>query len=195
LDTAGVFVSDAGANLLTIDSWEKLVLLSMTGNLLYLALSLHPSSPHQAIPRPPAPVARTDQTIPNPKLRIDLLAALQAQKGVTAMRNLFQFAATEVKETLKQTSPERKITPNPVMTAPDLQQPIPIPFQFYGYTSSIIKHRPKRAFFLEGDAIYIAAEGELIKNRYRVIHVGVNAAAIEDITNKIQHALPLIDSL
>ncbi len=167
----------------------------MTGNLLYLALSLHPSTPHQAIPRPPAPEARTDQAIPNPKLRIDLLAALQGQEGVRAMRNLFQFAAAEVKETVKQTSPEWKITPNTVTTPPDMQQPIPIPFQFYGYTSSIIKHRPKRAFFLEGDTIYIAAESELIKNRYRVIHVGGNAAVIEDITNKIQQALPLIDSL
>ncbi len=60
---------------------------------------------------------------------------------------------------------------------------------------SIVKQWPKRAFFLEGDAIYIAAEGELINSRYKVIYVGVNSAVVEDTSNRSQQALPLVESI
>ncbi len=59
----------------------------------------------------------------------------------------------------------------------------------------MVKQWGKRAFFLEGDSIYIAAEGDLIKSRYKVIYVGVNSAVIEDTSNKTQHALPLVESM
>ena len=38
----------------------------------------------------------------------------------------------------------------------------------------------KRAFFLDGDDIFVAAEGELVKKRYRVVQIGVNSVIMED---------------
>ena len=38
----------------------------------------------------------------------------------------------------------------------------------------------KRAFFLEGDEIVMAGEGDMIKKRYKIIRIGVNSAEVED---------------
>ncbi len=140
---------------------------------------------------------RIDPVILDPKLRVDLLASLQAVEVRDGGRDLFQFPATEVKGAVKSTARERTIAPSPATQsskALDVQQPTPIPFRFYGYTT-MAKQWPKRAFFLEGDAIYIAKEGELIKNRYKVIHIGVNSAVVDDTFNKNQQALPLVESI
>ena len=164
----------------------------VAGSLLYIDLSS--SAPARLVPKTMRSEERIDHPITDPKLRIDLLAALKTVKVRGGGRDLFQFVATEAKYAEK---PERKITlsptPQPAKTA-DVQQPTPFPFRFYGYTS-IVKQWPKRAFFLEGDTIYIAADGDLIKSRYKLIYVGVNSAVIEDTSNKNQQALLLVESI
>ncbi len=178
-----------------INSRKKVVVLGVVwlvaGSLLYIDLSEHSSV------RPILAVRseeRIDETIADPKLRIGLLATLQTVKVLGDGRDLFQFVATEANKAVQT---ERRIVPNPTtqpIKPPDVQQPPPTPFRFYGYTS-IVKQWPKRAFFLEGDAIYIAVESDLIKSRYKVIYVGVNSAVVEDTSNKSQQALPLVDSI
>jgi hypothetical protein len=49
----------------------------------------------------------------------------------------------------------------------------------------------KRAFFAEGDDIFIATEGELVKKRYRIVRIGVNSVVVEDMQFKNQQTLPL----
>ena len=52
----------------------------------------------------------------------------------------------------------------------------------------------KRAFFLDGDEILVAAEGETLKrNRYRVVHIGVNSVEMEDTQFKQTQKLPLAE--
>ena len=167
----------------------------VAGSLLYVDLSSHSSHPRSAlVPLATRSQERIYQAITDPKLRVDLLATLQTVKVLGAGRDLFQFVTTEAK---KAATLENKVTPSPTpqqSKAPNVQQPAPFPFRFYGYTS-MVKQWPKRAFFLEGDVIYIAAEGELIRSRYKVIYVGVNSAVIEDTSNKSQQALPLVESI
>ena len=162
---------------------------------MYFDLSMHSSGPSRSeVPSATGSEKRIDQAITDPKLRIDQLVTLQTVKVPGGGRDLFQFVTAETK---KAATPENKITPNPApqpSKAPNVQQPTPIPFRFYGYTS-LVKQWPKRAFFLEGDAIYIAAEGELINSRYKVIYVGVNSAVLEDTSNRSQQALPLVESI
>lgn len=68
--------------------------------------------------------------------------------------------------------------------------PPPIPLKFYGFTN-VVRQGQKRAFFLEGEDIFVAGEGEMIKNRYKVVRIGVNSAVVEDTSNKNQQTLPL----
>jgi hypothetical protein len=71
--------------------------------------------------------------------------------------------------------------------------PPPIPLKFYGFVFSQ-RQGAKRAFFMEGEDIYIAGEGETMKSgKYRLVKIGVNSATVEDTSNKNQQALPLVE--
>ena len=49
-----------------------------------------------------------------------------------------------------------------------------------------------RAFFLDGEEIFVAAEGELIKKRYRVVQIDTNSVIMEDTEYKNnRQTLPL----
>ena len=55
----------------------------------------------------------------------------------------------------------------------------------------------KGAFFLEsdGNTFHIAAENELVQNRYKIVRIGVNSAVVEDTKDKHQQTLPLVEEL
>jgi len=68
--------------------------------------------------------------------------------------------------------------------------PPAIKLKFYGYISPVRSQR-KRAFFLDGEDIFVAAEGELIRKRYKVVRIGVNSAVVEDVQHKHRQTLKL----
>ena len=49
----------------------------------------------------------------------------------------------------------------------------------------------KRAFFLDGDDVQIAGENETIRNRYKVVKIGVNSVVMQDTSDKHEQTLPL----
>lgn len=139
---------------------------------------------------------RVDPTTADPTLRLDLLAKVQGVNLEGGERNLFQFGAVPMPKT-----PEPKIipkssqTPAPVEAAKPAEPPPPppppsIPLKFYGYASD---SRPgvKRAFFLQGDEIVVAGEGELIQKRYKVVRIGISSCVVEDTQFKHEQTLPL----
>ncbi|MGE5648351.1 MAG: hypothetical protein ACM336_21440 [Acidobacteriota bacterium] len=145
---------------------------------------------------------RPDPASIDPTLRLDLLAKVQSVNLEGGTRNLFQFGASPMPRT-----PEPKIVPRPggafhpgmpgglaqnaATGEPVKAAPPPIPLRFYGYSSQS-KHGEKRAFFLaDGDEIVVAAEGELIKGRYKVVRIDVNSALVEDVQFKNQQTLTL----
>jgi hypothetical protein len=79
--------------------------------------------------------------------------------------------------------------PPPTPAAP---QAPPITLKYYGYTSARGDNR-KHAFFLDGDDILVAAEGETVKKRYRVVRIGVNSVVMEDTQFKHEQTLPLAE--
>ena len=52
-------------------------------------------------------------------------------------------------------------------------------------------HGAKRAFFMDGDDIIVATEGQLIHNRYRVVRIGPSSCTVEDTQFKHEEPLPL----
>ncbi len=75
---------------------------------------------------------------------------------------------------------------------PPAPAPPPIPLKFYGFST---RSGAKRAFFLDGDEIDVAGENEVIKNRYKVIRIGINSVEMEDLNFKHQQTLPLVAEL
>ena len=86
--------------------------------------------------------------------------------------------------------PEEKGQPPP----PAKPAPPPIPLKFYGYVGGP-QSGVRRAFFLDGDDIFVAGENEMIRNRYKIIRIGVNSAVVEDTSNKNQQTLQLVEEL
>jgi len=144
------------------------------------------------------PEDRIDPMTIDPILRLDLLAKVQAVELAGGSRNLFQFSTQPVKaEALK--GPEPKIIPNPVAKAADdpakpaaPPPPPPINLKYYGFSTPRINGR-KMAFFLDGDEISVAGEGDTVKKRYRVVRIGVNSVVMEDTESKRQQSLPLTE--
>ena len=83
------------------------------------------------------------------------------------------------------------VMPKPPEPPPEPKAP-PIPLKFYGFVNKT-KVGDKRAFFLDGEDIVIAAEGDTIKKRYKIVRIGVNSAVVEDTEFKSnnQQTLPL----
>jgi hypothetical protein len=137
---------------------------------------------------------QVDPTSVDPTLRLDLLAKVQAVTLQGGERNLFQFGAAPMPKT-----PEPKVIPKPVEAQPAAEAkpaepvkppPPPIPLKFYGYTSQP-REGQKKAFFLDGEEIVVAGEGEVVRKRYKVVRIGINSVVVEDTEHKHQQTLPL----
>ncbi len=151
--------------------------------------------------RSPRPEDRPDPAKIDPTLRLDLLAKVQGVALEGGSRNLFQFGAAPPPASAAGPIPkEKKIAVNnlpPVVAAPPSGPPAPpppplIPLKYYGYTNAKGDPR-KKAFFLDGEDIIVAREGETIKSRYKVVHVGVNSVEVEDTQFKNKQTLPLAE--
>ena len=148
--------------------------------------------------KPKRPEDRVDPMSIDPTLRIDLLAKVQAVNIEGGRRNLFSVGAAPLPpeptvavkggtQTATVMGPQPPPAPPAPPTAPP---PPPITLKYYGYSSARADNR-KHAFFLDGDDILVAAEGETVKKRYRVVRIGVNSVVMEDTQFKHEQTLPL----
>jgi len=136
----------------------------------------------------------------DPTLRLDLLAKLKTVNVEGGTRSLFEIGAAPPAEAINVKEPEKiaiarkfvgPVMPKAAEPAPDPKAP-PIPLKFYGFVNKT-KVGDKRAFFLDGEDIVIAGEGDTIKKRYKIVRIGVNSAVVEDteFKNNNQQTLPL----
>jgi len=138
----------------------------------------------------------------DPTLHLNLLAKLQDVKVEGVGRSLFEIGAApvavvanepaKIKPKFEPSGPKQPPPPTP--PPPEVKARAPqIPLKFYGFVNPS-RTDIKRAFFLDGEDIIIAAEGELVKKRYKILRIGVNSAVVEDTTFKgdnTQQTLPL----
>ena len=116
----------------------------------------------------------------DPTLRLDLLKTSEATEYKGSGRNIFaEYAAP---------APLPKPIPDP-RTDNRPPSPPPIPLKFYGFASK--PGEPKKIFLSSGDDVFIAAEGEIVNRRYRVLRIGVNSVEIEDVLSNNRQTIPL----
>src|ERR1022692_5242369 len=162
-----------------------------------LATSSRSSEEFRPSLKPKRPEDRVDPMSIDPTLRLDPLAKVQAVNIEGGRRNLFQVGAPplppEPTVTMKQDAQVAQmgpqLPPGPPPAPPPPQAP-PITLKYYGYSSARGDNR-KHAFFLDGEDILVAAEGETVKKRYRVVRIGVNSVVMEDTQFKHEQTLPL----
>jgi len=149
--------------------------------------------------RPSLKIKDVEPSNIDPTLHLDLLAKLKTVSVDPSSRSLFEIGAAPAAEiALKEPAKiviarpfVGPLPPKPVEPPVEAKAP-PIPLKFYGFVNKS-KVGDKRAFFLDGEDIVIAAEGETIKKRYKIVRIGINSAVVEDTQFKgnNQQTLPL----
>jgi len=137
----------------------------------------------------------------DPTLRFDLLKHVQSVGREGGQRNLFQF--TTAPPPPAPSVPAPKIVPKTPQQIAQQQAeqaqaaaqgkapPPPINLKFYGYLSARAEGH-KRAFLLDGDDIFVAEEGDIVKKRYKIVRIGVNSIVVEDMQSSNTQTLPLL---
>jgi hypothetical protein len=147
-----------------------------------------------------------DPSTIDPKLRLDLLVKVRSVDVGPAVRNLFAWGPAAPPVLPPGVKDPHPIVPKPISpsapgeasVAGSSPPPPPITLKYYGYTAQRSDGH-KRAFFSEGDCsgnvptaecdIFVAAEGDLILKRYKVVRIGVSSAEVED--TQFNHTQPL----
>ena len=93
----------------------------------------------------------------------------------------------------KPIAPVRTSTGPPVAVQPSgPPPPPPIDLKFFGTSTNQAGRR--QAFLLHGDDVFLAADGDIVQRKYKVITVGPRSVQIEDLTNNNKQTLPLLTS-
>lgn len=132
----------------------------------------------------------------DPTLRLDLLERLKNAKFTGAARSLFEPGPAEIPPQLAQ---KVTVMPGPrpgaapaAMPGPAAPAgPPPITLKFYGFAAPPTSNGARRGFFLDGDEVLIANEGDTIKGRYHIVSLQPKAAEVEDLTTKSKQSLPI----
>lgn len=134
----------------------------------------------------------------DPILRLDLLDRLAKVELPAANRNLFESGPSEA-AMLQAAVPNRVIPLKPVaaIAPPTVVMPGPvtpqlnIPLKYYGFARPSSSAEANRGFFMDGDDILVAAEGQMIKQKYLVVQLTATAAKLEDTQVKMGQSLPV----
>jgi hypothetical protein len=121
----------------------------------------------------------------DPTLRLDLLERVRAVRPETGVRNLFEggVALAQNLPPIPKTPPmiPRALPTGPsAMTPANLNLTLHIPFKYYGFAKPAMKDDANRGFFMEGDNILMAAEGDMLERRYLIVALTPNSAKVED---------------
>lgn len=123
--------------------------------------------------------------VDDPTLRIDDIAASQKREYQGKGRNIFNYGRAPVVEHPKEQKPVE-----PVVAKPPDPPPLVAPFKFYGVATNPASGR-KRAFFTNGDDIWIAEEGQMIDRRFKLVSIGTTSAEVEETATGKRVTLPL----
>lgn len=136
----------------------------------------------------------------DPTLKLALLDRVRAVKMVEGGRNLFEAGPDVVapvnlppvpKVAAMQPKPIEKIGPMPPPPKPP-PPPVNIPLRYYGFVRPGSHNDGNRGYFMDGDNILMATEGDVLKSRFLVVALSPNTARVEDIQLKQGQDLPLI---
>ena len=128
----------------------------------------------------------------DPTLHEDGMLAAEAVVYVGTGRNIFATGAAPAVLTKVAVN---KFPARPGPAAP--QQPLgpvkaalpPINLKFFGTAT---QNGVRRALLLSGDDVFLAASGDIVQRRYKVVTIAANSILVEDLPNSNQQTLPLL---
>ncbi len=78
----------------------------------------------------------------------------------------------------------------PVPVSP-AQSTVPMNLKFYGFKIDPVG-KARQGFFTEGDEMFLASEGDLVANRYRILKIGESSAEVEDMNSRGRRQLQMV---
>ncbi len=127
----------------------------------------------------------------DPTLKMGPMLVTEALVYSGGGRNIFSGSSVPV-EIPRAIAPARPKGPiAPVYIAPTgPPPPPPIALKFFGTATS--GNGARQAFLLHGEDVFIAAAGDIVQRRYKVISVAASSIVVEDMTNNNRQTLPLL---
>lgn len=120
----------------------------------------------------------------DPTLRLALLRTSEDTKYTGAGRNIFR-AEVDIPKVVQAPIQQPVVQQGPPPPPP----PPPINLKFFGFASK--PGEPKRIFLSQGEDVFIAAEGDIVDRRYKVLHITPSSVEIEDVLNNNRQSIPL----
>ncbi|HEY6303887.1 MAG TPA: hypothetical protein VIX14_12555 [Terriglobales bacterium] len=191
---------------LGLENRKQVVWLAVLGGIALLTLGYEfwPSSPTavRATAQPTSTVTRpgsrrtaSGKIVPaveprlDPTLDLKLLSQSEEIKYAGNGRNIFVVGSMAVIEKPKGHGTAEELAGNAPRPLPIIPPPPPITLKFFGFAN-----RPgetKKVFLSQNDDVFIAAEGDIVDRRYRVLHIAPTSVDVEDVLNNNRQSLPL----
>ncbi len=124
----------------------------------------------------------------DPTLDLKLLGQSEEIKYAGNGRNIFVAGSVAVIERPKRNGTDAQAGDG-LRPLPSIPPPPPITLKFFGFAN-----RPgetKKVFLSQGEDVFIAAEGDIVDRRYRVLRISPTAVDVEDVLNNNRQSLPL----
>lgn len=129
----------------------------------------------------PAKKEKLPQSL-DPMLHLDQLAMSEQIKYEGSGRNIFvSQAETEIVKPMGNGTTDKNQQEVKTYTPPPIPQAPPIPLKFFGFASG--PGEPKKAFLSKGDDFFVAAEGEIVDRRYKVVKISATSVEIQDVVS------------
>jgi hypothetical protein len=122
-------------------------------------------------------------SVENPHLRTEQIAKVRKKEYKSSGRNIFTSApvAPPPSTAVAKNKVIVPVTPPPVVDPGPPPVP-PLPVKFFGY-GTVPNGTAKRAFFTDGEDVYIVGEGDVLLNRFRIVKVGNTSLEYEEISS------------
>jgi hypothetical protein len=114
----------------------------------------------------------------DPTLRYEWLKASEETQYKGTGRNIFQ-AQVDIPRPIAQVAQRTAPPPTPVPQGPP--PPPPIDLKFFGFASR--PGEPKRVFLSQGEDVFVAAEGDIVDRRYKILRISAASVEVEDVLN------------
>jgi hypothetical protein len=128
--------------------------------------------------------------VENPSLQVDKLEALRHVEYSGSHRNIFSETPPPRIPTPKEIADAKAHEPPPVVQVPLPPPPVQVDVKFYGYVDDA-RTGARRAFFTNGDDIFIAGIGDMLQNRLRVTRIGNDTVELMEVSSSRRVTIPI----
>jgi len=133
----------------------------------------------------PTPQSYQPIGVDNPQLHNDAVDRARKTEYKGSGRNPFsRELPPPTRTTHPKPDPIRPIVP-PTQIEPTTPIVTPLPVKFFGY-GTVPNSLSRRAFFTDGEDVYIVGEGEVLLNRFRILRIGNANLEYEEVSTGLR---------